>query len=586
MAAFKTYFYLVAEAVIIVLLLLTSLGVGIFGYNKFRKLKHPKNDSALHGLHYAFLTFWMGSPLMIWISTGFNGIPWIAAWILMALIWMAGFLTLFKKQPEYKNDKFKNHAVHYLLSLKEGASKMGPTVVFIVFLVFAGFAFFITFFSYNFCVGLHPFRVTSEISRRMHGHSCPRGQVCNFILTVPEDLSTSIIVNFHTNDQPDQLDSQFPTSFAFYDTVSRRTDQSDPIVPIKDFVNQYKYMSVATNFLMPNIKEEQRYVHWADVSGLSPDTTYFITAGYQLNNTLVFYQERKFRTAPADGTPFRFMVGGDMGATKKGLRLSETAAEQEPLFVMVGGDVAYDSGFACCYRIWDEWFERWDKIFITPNNYTIPIITTIGNHESTGWRTTKDDVQFYTRYLPFQLGLQNVDPQDRPQYHKHLIGNDTVIIALDSDVVESIESQIPFLEATLNSTAQRRFKLGLYHIALYPCTKISLDDDITASAREHWSGIFDRYNLTVGFENHYHLYKRTKQLRGGQQSETGTLYIGDGSWGVDTVLKVYDYDYLAKAGKIQHVMKGTISPFSSKISIESYNSDKIVFDSWNRTLLY
>jgi len=586
MAAFKTYFYLVAEAVVIVLLLLTSLGVGIYGYCKFRKLKHPKKDSALHGLHYAFLTFWMGSPLIIWISTGFNGVPWVLAWILMTLIWMAGFLTLSKKQPDYTNDKFKNHFDNYYRSVRKGVDGMGITLTLVVLLIFAGVSFFITFFSYNFCVGLHPFRVTSEISRRMQGLSCMRGEVCNFILTVPEDLSTSIIVNFHSNDQPDGINPLFPTSFALFDTVSRASNVKSLKVPIKDFINEYRFKSEASNFRMPNIDEEQRYVHWADISGLTPDTTYYITAGYQFNDSLVFYPERKFRTAPSDGTPFSFMVGGDMGMTKKGMRLSETAAAQEPLFVMIGGDVAYDSGFSCCYRIWDEWFERWDKTFITPNGYTIPVITTIGNHESTGWRTSKHDVQFYTRYLPFQLGLQNVDPQDRPQYHKHLIGNDTVIVALDSDVVDSIESQIPFLESTLNSTLERRFKIGLYHIALYPCTEISLDDDITLSARTHWSGIFDKYNLTVGFENHYHLYKRTKQLRGGVSDPEGTLYIGDGSWGVDTVLKVYDYDYLAKAGKIQHVMKTTISPYSSKISIESFNSDKMVFDNWNRTLLY
>jgi hypothetical protein len=39
--------------------------------------------------------------------------------------------------------------------------------------------------------------------------------------------------------------------------------------------------------------------------------------------------------------------------------------------------------------------------------------------------------------------------------------------------------------------------------------------------------------LSVAFENHDHSFKRSKVLKGNQVSETGTVYLGDGSFGVN-----------------------------------------------------
>jgi hypothetical protein len=46
--------------------------------------------------------------------------------------------------------------------------------------------------------------------------------------------------------------------------------------------------------------------------------------------------------------------------------------------------------------------------------------------------------------------------------------------------------------------------------------------------------MFDQYNYTACFEHHTHHKKFTKKIKGGQVSsdESGTRYVGDGSWGV------------------------------------------------------
>ncbi|KYR02387.1 hypothetical protein DLAC_01226 [Tieghemostelium lacteum] len=585
--SFHTYFYLIAEIVILAIILLACIITFSVMYVKFIKRGLPKRDSALHGLWWAFVALWMGSPLFIWISTAFNGIHWVGAWVLMSVLWITGFLNIIKTGPTYHNSKYKGVINSYFQSLMDGFESIGMLKMGLISLAFIAVAWVLSFFTYNICVGIHPFRVTSEISRRMGGASCPKGQVCNFLLTVPEDLSTSVIVNFHSNDAPDQTNLQYPISFVLYDVQSHSSYFNDSLsLSSGNFQNPYAYLSNSTVFQMSNIKEEDRFVHWADLSSLVPATTYFVVCGYQFEGKLYFSSEKKFRTAPSDGSSFTFVSGGDMSHAEAGYQLSKAAGESEPLFVMVGGDVAYDSGQACCYRLWDQWFEKYDEIFVTPSGFTVPLLTAIGNHESTGWKTSRSDVQFYSYYLPYQLGLQGTLPVNRPFFHSHHIGNDTMIMILDSEVVETTEDQNAWIQSVFsNSLYQaKRFKIACYHIAIYPCTKVSLDTEITDSARENWPPIFDSNNLTIAFENHYHLYKRTKLMKNGEPNPQGTLYIGDGAWGVNTVLKLIDYDYLEKYGQIQHILRTTITPSQNTILVESINEDKEVFDSWNRTL--
>src|SRR5690606_14044183 len=68
-------------------------------------------------------------------------------------------------------------------------------------------------------------------------------------------------------------------------------------------------------------------------------------------------------------------------------------------------------------------------------------------------------------------------------------------------------------------------------VPLYPSNR-SYEGHWSALGRQHWLPLFDRHELTVGFENHDHTYKRSHRLRNNQVvAEGGTLYLGDGSWG-------------------------------------------------------
>jgi hypothetical protein len=82
--------------------------------------------------------------------------------------------------------------------------------------------------------------------------------------------------------------------------------------------------------------------------------------------------------------------------------------------------------------------------------------------------------------------------------------------------------------------------------------------------------------MTVGFENHSHMYKRTMPIRNETADPTGTLYIGDGGWGVN-VYEPGDYWYLAKAAAKRNFLHVVVGQHNMTLSAVDDTGD--VFDS-------
>ena len=113
-----------------------------------------------------------------------------------------------------------------------------------------------------------------------------------FTLTWQSDPSTIMTVNVQTVDTaPVQV---------LYDT---RSASSAP------------YRHSATGSTARLDLPTSRVVHTVELSGLEPATTCYFVAG---DSKTGFSTERAFFTAPADDTPIRFVVGGDMGVHAHG----------------------------------------------------------------------------------------------------------------------------------------------------------------------------------------------------------------------------------------------------------------------------
>lgn len=344
-------------------------------------------------------------------------------------------------------------------------------------------------------------------------------------------------------------------------------------ISTKEFEPNNGVMMVAKYF-KTNIYDEDRYQAWVDLNLLDSNTTYFVYGGYyqtEDSKEPIYSSMYKFRTTPADGDVL-FVSGGDIEWSQTGIKLAKIAASKEPYFAIIGGDIAYEGGRMACYRRFDNFFFNWNQYMKTPLGYSIPMITAIGNHESGGFEQDKRQVGFYFDYFPQRTNASNL--KDEPLYHEHQITSHTNIIVLDSYIIEqrSERKQIDWLKDAMKTIHLN--KIAVYHTALYPSLPKSLLWNSQLLIKE-WQPIFDQNNLTLGLEHHFHVFKRTFPIRANEVVEKGTIYLGDGSFGVDSNIKAEKSKYIDKLAQ-----KGCINIIQSSI-----NGLKVtVFDENGETL--
>ena len=221
-------------------------------------------------------------------------------------------------------------------------------------------------------------------------------------------------------------------------------------------------------------------MHSALLGGLTPATTYTVTvvsAGASAD-AVAASTVHKFRTGPAGTDTFGFTSGGDMGNTDAAVLESAAVAELEPLFSIVGGDVAYDNGMRSCYRCFDQWLSDWQATMVTPTGFTIPMMIANGNH----------DVGCNALDFPFDGIYPFSDPEDerlplsiiyfpqedpetgtilaphrRKTFHAHLVGDSLLVLALDSGYMERLDGpQTDWIDATLAQYPDR-ITTAVYH---------------------------------------------------------------------------------------------------------------------------
>jgi len=361
------------------------------------------------------------------------------------------------------------------------------------------------------CIAAHPVSIDTWFTRRFTPDPCMHESICHVYFTLPEDPTTSIIVNYHTRDKPLE-------AFVTYKLQGQLED----------------HKVEANWFKLEELQEAERYIYWAEVTGLQPGSAYSFTPTYVdlHGNYIIPSAQYKIRTLPTSGN-ITFVQGGDMQNDWNGIAISKVAASHDPLFVLFGGDIAYANSNLHCYRRWDYWFHNWDTYMRTPLGFSVPLTLAIGNHEAGGDRERRrEDIKFYLDYFPQQLGLQGVYPKQRPLYHAHKISNHTLVLVLDSGLVEPmIGKQSEWMEQQLKRTSAVN-KVATYHYPLYPA--VTFEQFMSPQEKSTWVNIFEQYNMTVAFENHFHVFKRSKPIRRDQvDSVNGVMYLGDGAWGID-----------------------------------------------------
>jgi acid phosphatase type 7 len=283
------------------------------------------------------------------------------------------------------------------------------------------------------------------------------------------------------------------------------------------FNNWHAWPVVEKPFPKTNLK-----LFRAELTGLKPGTDY----NFRIGHTSPTYS---FRTMPAKANDaISFISGGDSGVNQHAVNNNIQAARQDPMFAVIGGDLAYENGRSADTFL--AFVRNYSKHMIGRNGRLIPMIAAIGNHEvDGGYDQPREKAPFF--YALFD----GLFPETG--YNVLDFGDYLSLVLLDTGHTSSIDGeQTDWLRQTLKDRADHPHVMVVNHVPAYPSYRNMGNafglGGTGADNREFWVPLFEKYRVPVVLEHHDHTFKRSKPLLGGLANGNGVLYLGDGSWGM------------------------------------------------------
>jgi acid phosphatase type 7 len=282
----------------------------------------------------------------------------------------------------------------------------------------------------------------------------------------------------------------------------------------------------------------------AELTDLSPGTDYQFRIGKHSPTY-------RFRTMPAKATDaIHFVSGGDCGVNVHTIANNIQAARQDPMFVVIGGDLGYDNGRSADISL--AFLRNYSKHMIGRDGRLIPMVACIGNHEvDGGYNKARNKAPFF--YALFdglypEMSFATLD-----------FGDYLSLVLLDTGHTNAIAGdQTDWLEKTLKARSEHPNVVVVNHVPAYPSfRKMEGADGKKGTGednRKHWVPLFQKYRVPAVLEHHDHTFKRTKPLLDGVADANGVLYLGDGSWGrLRNPQKPEKLTYLAKSSQDYHL---------------------------------
>lgn len=279
-------------------------------------------------------------------------------------------------------------------------------------------------------------------------------------------------------------------------------------------------------------------VHRCELSGLTPGGEYRFALG-------THPRSYRFRTMPAklDDT-ITFVSGGDSGVDQPAINTNKLAAKQDPRFVFIGGDLAYDNGTSPYTFL--KFLQNYSQHMIDREGRMIPLLSCVGNHETRGGKRSMHDAA--PSYLSVFDGLFS-----ETSYGVLDIGDYLSLVLLDTGHLMPVKGeQTRWLAKTLADRQDRPHLIVANHVPAYPSYRTY--ESTGGDNRKYWCPLFERFNVDVVLEHHDHTYKRTHPLKDGRPDRYGVPYLGDGSWGkLRSLQKPEERPYLAAYDSAYHV---------------------------------
>jgi acid phosphatase type 7 len=352
--------------------------------------------------------------------------------------------------------------------------------------------------------------------------------------------------------------SSDPNSFQFVPDTLFLTWQQDPTTTITiqwlgkattaDMSIRYSKLteiqaSIAQTSTKPYVNTDLK-VFRCEITGLTPGNEY----KFQIGKSFPTY---RFRTMPSKVTDeFRFVSGGDSGIDVHAVATNRLAALQNPCFVLMAGDLAYDDGKSP--ETFTQYLRNYSKSMYDSEQRMIPMLSCIGNHEvRDGYTAKREDSP---QYLSLFDGLFS-----EKTYNTLDFGDYLSLVLLDTEHIEPIAGeQTKWLAKTLADRQDYPHLMVANHVPAYPSFRPPVGAEgqkgTGEDQRKHWSPLFEKHKVDVVLEHHDHTFKRTHPLTDGMHDRNGVVYLGDGSWGKLRSPKTPDErPYLAKVDQAYHM---------------------------------
>ncbi|AHH96072.1 phosphoesterase [Kutzneria albida DSM 43870] len=307
---------------------------------------------------------------------------------------------------------------------------------------------------------------------------------------------------------------------------------------------------------------DQYYLH-AELCDLRPGHTYYYAVGHD-----GFDPARgdggtgaisTFRTAPQrwfPGRPFTFTAFGDQGVSTDALAENGVVAQQNPVFHLLAGDIAYadpnggglpigsvhdDTHDTFDPKVWDAYLTQ-----IEPVASKVPWMVATGNHDMEALYTDHGYGGQQSRW-----DFPGNGPSGCPTVYSFIYGNVGVISLDANDVSYEIPANLGYSSGSQTAWLKRRlsylrsqadvdFIVVFFHHCAYSTTKSHASE---GGVREQWVPLFDRFKVDLVINGHNHVYERSDALRGGavvtevpiggtvRPDRDGTVYATCGSAG-------------------------------------------------------
>lgn len=331
-----------------------------------------------------------------------------------------------------------------------------------------------------------------------------------FVVTNPgEDMSTQINVNWHS----DELDT--------YVLVTEASNGNyDSARQVEGVYDMWSLPASDGTFLHQGFT--QRFVVYASINNLTPDTKYM----YKVGKGNTFSDSYYFTTAAGDNSPFSFIsiadpqYGSASGAAIFN-NITKKAYEVEPdiRFSVLSGDVVDRGGK----------IEQWEMLFDLSSLKTNPIAVTPGNHEY--YDASPTPKTFTAEYFNNFFKNPENGAEEVPNTSYFFKYNSVLYISIDSEIKSTTlaNQQEWFAKVVEENFAQ--YIVVFMHRSFYG----NQYGSVSPGLQRNWQPLFDRYGVDLVLTGHDHVYTRSYKVFEGEivddSSNLGTYYVTMGPGG-------------------------------------------------------